>query len=212
MKIILASSSENRQELLARLGILFEVCAPEFEEIIDEKSSPVEQVEKFALEKARSVYRKLVPDSDRGSKNEKDVLVMGFDSMIEFEGGSIGKPATKKSAFEMIQKFVGKPQKVISGVAVVGNWKGRYFEKTDFESTSVVFRPDITNCQIHRYLEFGDWKGKCGAYSILGTGIFFLEKIDGDFQNIIGVPVLKLGKMIREITGKSPLWVFEQKK
>ena len=87
----------------------------------------------------------------------------------------------------------------------------KYFEKTDFESTEVVFRSDITNCQIRKYLEFGDWRGKCGAYSILGTGIFFLEKIDGDFQNIIGVPVLKLGEMIREITGKSPIEIFEKK-
>ena len=104
----------------------------------------------------------------------------------------------------MIQSFVGKPQKVTTGLALIGNHKGQYFEKVDFESSSVKFRNDISNCQIKKYLEFGDWAGKCGAYSILGTGIFFLENIQGDFQNIIGIPVMKMGNMMREITRKSP--------
>lgn len=201
MKIILASSSPNREELLRRMGFQFTIAHPTFEEIIDPKVPPQKQIEYFALEKAKSVFPKF--------STEKDVLIMGFDSMIDFEGTSVGKPVTKKAAFEMIQSFIGKKQQVSTGIALVGNWKGKYFEKTSIVNSPVKFRPDITNCQIRRYLEFGDWKGKCGAYSILGTGIFFLESIDGDFQNIVGVPVLKMGEMIREVTGKSPVWILE---
>ena len=202
MKIILASSSKNRSELLTRMGINFEIAAPDYEEVIIPDQSPTQQVQDFALGKAQSVYTKY--------KHEENVLILGFDSMIDLEGKSLGKAHTKKDAFEMIQSFIGKSQKVTTGIALIGNWKGQYFEQVDFESSDVKFRDDITNCQIKKYLEFGDWTGKCGAYSILGTGIFLLESIQGDFQNIIGVPVIKLGNLIRQVTGKSPLWIFEK--
>jgi len=200
MKIILASSSENRAHLLEKMGFAFEVVHPTYEEKINPHVAPAVQAQTFALEKARSVFPQFA--------SEKDVLLMSFDSMIEFEGESIGKPKTKKDAFEMIQKFAGKSQKVVTGIALTGNIKGKKFEKVSLQSTSVRFRSDITNCQIRKYLEFGDWKGKCGAYSILGTGIFFLEPFTGDFQSIVGVPVQLLGKMIRGVTGKSPFSVF----
>jgi len=202
MKIVLASSSPNRSELLSRMGVKFEICPPDYEEVIIPNQSPTDQIQEFALGKARSVYEKY--------KNLENVLILGFDSMIDFEGGSLGKAKTKKAALEMIQSFIGKKQKVSTGLALIGNYKNKYFEKVDFEASGVQFRDDITNCQIKKYLEFGDWSGKCGAYSILGTGIFFLENIQGDFQNIIGVPVIKLGNMMRDITGKSPLWIFEK--
>lgn len=201
MKIILASTSLNRKALLDRMKIQFEIAVPDYEEIIDTSVPPQEQVAIFALGKAQSVYNKY--------KEEEDVLILGFDSMIEFQGGSVGKSKTKKAAFEMIQSFLGKPQNVVSGIAIIGNVKGEYVEIADHESTHVTFKKDITNCQIQKYLEFGDWSGKCGAYSILGTGQFFIEKIDGDFQNIIGIPVIKMGDMIQEITGKNPITIFE---
>lgn len=203
MKIILATTSENRKFLFERLGIVFQMADPDFEEVEDVNKSNIENIKDFALEKALSVYKKIVQNGD--------FCVIGFDSMVEFEGKIIGKPKTKKRAFEMLQSFVGKPQKIISGIACVGVFKGKYFEKVAMEETAIMFRSDTTNCQIRSYLEFDDWKGKCGAYSILGTGIFLLEKIEGDFQNIIGVPVMLMGEMIREITGKMPLKILERK-
>ena len=203
MKIILASSSENRKALFDRLKVDFEVRKPSFEEKINFESPPKNQVTLFSLEKAKSVYPEF--------ENNPNVCILGFDSMVEFEGQSIGKPKTKKEAFQMLQSFVGKKQKIVSGLSIVGNFKGKYFEKSDVESTEIFFRSDLTNCQIRQYLKFNDFSGKCGAYSILGTGIFLLEKINGDFQNIIGVPVLKMGEMIREVTKKNPVWIFSPK-
>ncbi len=203
MKIVLASSSENRKNLFDRLKVQFEMISPVCDEIVDDKLSPEENLKNFALEKAQSVYKKI--------DQKGDVCVIGFDSMVLLDGELIGKAKTKKAAFEMLQKFRGKKQAIVTGVSLVGRWKGEYFERTETESTDVYFRSDTTNCQIRDYLEFDDWQGKCGAYSILGTGIFLLEKIDGDFQNIIGVPVLLIGEMIREVTGKNPLKIFEPK-
>lgn len=204
MRIILASSSPNRKALFEKLGIVFEAVKPSFEEIIDPNSPPEQQVKNFAYEKARSVFI--------NHKEETNILIMGFDSMISFQGGSIGKPKTKKKAFNMIQSFVGRSQAIITGVCLMGNYNGKYFEETDMMSTPVQFRSDTTDHQIEKYLEFGDWQGKCGAYSILGTGVFFLEPVTGDFQNIIGVPVQKLGEMLFKVTGQSPFAIFEPKK
>ncbi len=201
MKIILASTSINRKKLLDRMRFSYEISVPNFEEIINNKLSNKANIKNFALGKAKSVYPKF--------EKEKDVLILGFDSMIEINGNIIGKPKTKKDAFEMIQSFIGKTQKVTTGISILGNLKGVFFEKTDIVSTTVKFKKNITNCQIRKYLEFGDWSGKCGAYSILGMGQFFIEKIDGDFQNIIGIPVLKMGKIIKEITNKNPITIFE---
>jgi len=201
MKIILASSSKNRSDLFAKMGIKFDICPPDYEENIIENQSPTDQIQEFALGKAQSVYDQF--------KDEGSVLIMGFDSMIAFEGRSLGKPKDKQAVFTMLKEFIGKPQDIMTGVALIGNYKGEYFESVFYESTSVQFRNDISDDDITRYLEFGDWEGKCGAYSILGTGIYFLENIDGDFQNIIGVPVLKIGEKLREITEKSPFGVFQ---
>ncbi len=201
MKIILASTSPNRKALLDRMSFEYKISVPDFEEIVDEQFSNKQNIKNFAVGKAKSVYPKF--------EKEKNILIFGFDSMIEIGDIIIGKPTTKKSAFEMIQSFIGKTQKVTTGISVIGNFKGKYFEKTDIVSTTVKFKKNITNCQIRKYLEFGDWSGKCGAYSILGMGQFFIEKIDGDFQNIIGIPVLKMGEIIEEITGKNPITIFE---
>ena len=142
-------------------------------------------------------------------QSHSDFLILGCDSMISFEGQSIGKPKDRNEAFAQLSRFRGKPQQIMSGCALVGVICGKYMEKIFYESTSVQFRSDITDQQIEQYLEFGDWEGKCGAYSILGTGIYFLEHIDGDFQNIVGIPILKLGEEIRALTGKSPLEIFK---
>lgn len=204
MKVILGSSSPNRKELLDRMGIAYSIVEPTYEEHINPRASAAEQVQEFALGKADSVLKGM-----REQGNKEDVMILGFDSLIECEGKSIGKAKTKKQAFEDIQSFVGKPQQIMTGMAAVGFWKGKPFEKVIYESTTVQFRSDISNCQIRSYLEFGDWKGKCGSYSILGPGIFFLESIDGSFQNIVGIPVLKMGEVIQEITGKNAVSVFE---
>lgn len=198
MKIILASTSENRRRLLERMNFQFEVIAPDYEEIIDPVATPEGQVKIFALGKAESVWKDL--QSETG-----DFMVLGFDSMISFEGGSLGKARDKAEALKMLTSFIGKTQDIVSGMAVIGRYQGRSFSEVIHESTNVKFRTDITTAEIEKYLEFGDWAGKCGAYSILGTGTWFLEYIDGDFQNIVGVPVLRLGEIMRSVTGKAPV-------
>jgi len=202
MKIICASSSKNRERLFKRMKFQFQSVHPDFPEIVDTEFSPADNVKNFAYGKAMSVFSSF--------QNERDVIVMGFDSLSVFDNKIYGKPKSKKEALEMIQDFRGHEQEIISGVSIVGNWHGKFFELTDFETTKIFFRDDYTNCQIRKYLEFDDYSDKCGAYSILGPGQFFIKKIEGDFQNVVGVPIFKLTDMIQKITGKNPLGVLEK--
>ena len=201
MKLILASTSPNRRELFDRMGVEYQALAPDYEEIIDNSLEPFAQVEAFALGKAESTLDRVRTKFELGSNS--DFLIMGFDSMIEFEGGSLGKAHNKEEAFKMLKSFVGQQQQIVSGFALLGQYKGEKFKIVDHQATKAQFRTDITDEEIEHYLTFGDWKGKCGAYSILGPGIFFLEFIDGDFQNIIGVPVIKIGQLLKKQLGVS---------
>jgi septum formation protein len=200
MKIICASSSKNREKLFRRMKFDLEFVYPDFPEIVNEKLTPAQNVINFAYGKAMSVYPKF--------KNERDVIIMGFDSVSVFDNQIYGKPKSKKEALEMIQKFRGNEQDIISGVSIVGNFKGKFFELTDHEVTKIFFRDDYTNCQIRKYLEFDDYRDKCGAYSILGPGQFFIKSIKGDFQNVVGVPIFKLTDMIQQVVGKNPLGII----
>ncbi len=200
MKIICASSSKNRERLFQRMKFKFQAVSPDFPEVLDDRLTSMENVQNFAYGKAMSVFPQF--------SKEKDVIVMGFDSVSVFDNQIYGKPKSKKEALEMIQTFRGNEQEIISGVSIVGNFRGIFFELTDYEITKIFFRDDYTNCQIRKYLEYDDFRDKCGAYSILGPGQFFIKKIEGDFQNVVGVPIFKLTDMIQKIVGKNPLGIL----
>ncbi|MBT6831612.1 septum formation protein Maf [bacterium] len=204
MKIILASTSPTRREIFKKLGIVFEVVAPDCDEILIPSEKMETQVSRFAAEKSKSVYKKF--------EQEKNILVIGFDSLVEVDGEILGKAKTKKIALEMFQKYRGKKVGGFTGISLVGNFNGKFFERTEVEKSWIHFRSDTTNCQIRDFLEFGDWRGKAGAITVEGPGAFFVEKFEGDFQNILGVPVLKMGEMIREIFKKNPIKLFTPKK
>jgi septum formation protein len=200
MKIILASGSPTRKDMLTKMGMQFTVVKPDCEEKVENSQTMESQVKRLAKEKTASVYNKF--------SQEKDVLILGFDSLVEVDNQILGKPKTKKEAFEMFQKFVGKKVGTFTGMTVAGNVNGKYVEKTIVEKSWLVFRSDITNCQIRLFLDFDQWQGKAGGITIEGIGAFLLADIEGDYQNVLGIPVIKMGEVIRELTGKSPLKVF----
>jgi len=200
MKIILASSSPTRRYMLKKMGVDFVIEKPDCEETIEKNESMESQVKRLAKEKARSVYSRF--------EKEKDVLILGFDSLVEVDNLILGKPKTKKEAFEMFQKFGGKKVGTFTGMTIAGNVKGKYVEKTIVEKSWLVFRDDITNCQIRSFLDFNQWQGKAGGITIEGIGAFLLADIKGDYQNVLGIPVIKMGEVMRELTGQSPFSIF----
>lgn len=200
MLLILGSSSPNRRALFDRLGVSYTVEKPEYEEIIVVHEPAKEQVERFAEGKARSILARL--RRTNSPLLQSDFVLLGFDSMISCNGKTLGKAADKADMIEMILSFSGQTQQVITGVSMIGMYQEKPFSEVFSASTTVIFRDDITRNMLEKYAQFDDWSGKCGAYSILGTGSFLLDSIDGSFQNIVGVPVLKLRKVLEQMTGK----------
>jgi septum formation protein len=200
MQFILASSSINRKKLLERLKIKFSVHCPIGEEIHDDNLSTSDLVCQLSEQKIDSIWGSYV--------GQEKFCLMGFDSMVSLDGMSIGKAHSLAEAKKMIQSFVGKKQQIISGVCLRGHDGANFFSETFAVPTDVYFRSDITEEEIDAYLTFDDWQGKCGAYSILGTGIFFVEKIEGSFQNIVGIPIEALGKKLYDLTGVKSLQLF----
>lgn len=181
---ILASSSPRRRQLLAEAGYEFTVVHPD----IDESSFPAEQVapckyaEQLALAKAKSVAQKY-PDS----------LVIGADTIVDCRGEIIGKPKNAEQARRIVQKLFGEPHKVITGLAVCRARDGVEIVTSD---STTVFPKQLTQDQIAEHIESGLWKDKSGAYAIKENGDEFIERIEGNLTNVMGLPMELLERII----------------
>lgn len=182
MRIILASASPRRKELLEMMGMSFEII-PASDEKTPEGLSPGETVSFTAMEKAKSVYEKVKDDS----------LIIAADTMVYCDGKALGKPKSEKEAFSMLKMLSGREHFVYSGVAIVQGEK----KLSGFEKTAVRFCP-MTDDEIRRYIETKEPMDKAGAYGAQGKGAVFIEGIDGDFFNVMGLPLHRLSKMLEE--------------
>ena len=183
MRLVLASTSPRRRELLSLLGLSFEVCPPTFVEQPIPDLSPLEQVARFALEKARSVARTRPED-----------LVLGSDTVIESNGCLLGKPRDLKDARVMLMSLAGRPHCVHTAVALCGQVRG--IDVVEVATTIVSMKPDIGD-EIERYLATGESLGKAGAYSIQGQGADLIEKINGDYTAVVGLPLQVSARLLR---------------
>ncbi|MBH0185452.1 MAG: septum formation protein Maf [Nitrospira sp.] len=183
MRLVLASTSPRRRELLSLLGLSFEVCPPTFIEQPIPGRSPLEQVARFALEKARSVARTCPED-----------LVLGSDTVIELNGCLLGKPRDLKDARVMLTSLAGRSHVVHTAVALCGQVWG--IDVVEVATTTVSMKPDIGD-EIEWYLATGESLGKAGAYSIQGQGANLIEKIDGDYTAVVGLPLQVSARLLR---------------
>lgn len=182
--LILASTSPRRRELLALLGRPFDVCAPAFEERSIAGLPPVEQVQRFALEKARSI-----------AVQRPDDLVLGSDTVIELDGRMLGKPADIADAKEMLAQLAGRAHHVHTAVALCG--LARSIECVAVESAVVWMKP-FQDETIVRYLQTEESLGKAGAYSIQGQGGALVLRVEGDFTAVVGLPLRLVARLLQE--------------
>ena len=164
LPLVLASTSPQRRAILEQLRIPFEVVAPDFEEA--DGTSPLER----AAGKARSV--------DGGERP-----VLGVDTEVLFGGELLGKPANESEAEAMLEALSGRTHEVVSGVCL----RTRAWEELHTESTLVTFRV-LTPRHLAHYIAAGEWEGRAGAYAIQGLGASLVERLDGDFLNVVGLP------------------------
>ena len=172
--LILASTSPRRREILEQLRIPFEVVVPRYEET---SGDPVEH----AVGKARSV----------GSFGDQPVL--GCDTEVVCDGRVFGKPETEAAAEEMLESLAGKTHDVVSGLALLTP----AWEEVHREVTRVTFRP-LTPRDLARYVASGEWEGRAGAYAIQGLGASLVERIEGDYLNVVGLPAALLVRLLAE--------------
>ncbi|MGE5678389.1 MAG: Maf family protein [Pseudomonadota bacterium] len=184
MRIILASNSPRRKELLSQLGVIFDIIPSEFEEQLVEGMTPAETVEHFACMKA----------SDVAGEVEGEALVIGSDTIVYLDG-IMGKPADRQEAAAMLRRLSGMQHLVLSGISVINTATGE--QLTGHEVTKVRMK-ELTDDEIYAYIDTGEPMDKAGAYAIQGIGSLFVEGIEGDYFNVVGLPLFRLGSMLEQ--------------
>jgi septum formation protein len=185
-KLILASSSPRRKEILQREGIEFEIIHPS--DIVEEtwSSDPVEHVLILSQDKAESV------SSAVGAG-----IILGADTVVVLDGEILGKPTDLEDAFIILKKLSGRTHKVYTGLTLLNKYNGKII--SDSDCTGVTFNR-LEEQKITSYIATGEPMDKAGAYGIQGMGSFLVEKIDGNLDNVIGLPVGKLREMLASVT------------
>jgi septum formation protein len=181
-RLLLASTSPQRRAILEQLGLEFEAVAPAYEEH-DEDLAPVEAVRAHALGKARSV-----------AEGANGRLVLGVDTAVVLDGRAYGKPSSAGEAATTLASLAGRGHDVISGLCLLG---AGFEEVVAHDATRVVFRA-LTGPEIAAYVETGEWAGRAGAYAIQGRGAALVERIEGDYLNVVGLPAALLVRLLHE--------------
>ena len=185
VKIILASGSPRRKELLESISLSFEVVVSNITESIDPKLPPYLTALELSLIKACFVAKDLSEPS----------LVIGADTIVVLDDKILGKPKTKEDAYNMLNALSSKTHSVYTGVSVVESHTGKALSM--YMETKVKFKA-LSDEIIHNYIASGEPMDKAGAYGIQGEGGNFAESIDGDFNNVVGLPLSLLKNMLKE--------------
>lgn len=187
MNFVLASASERRQELLKRIVNDFTVIVSDFDEnIVKNNGNVSEYVQELALGKAKDVW----------SKNNEPSIIIAADTVVSLNDEILGKPKDRDDAYRMLSSLSGNVHKVYTGVVVINTETNVVLK--DFVETKVFFSK-LTEEEINTYIDSGDPFDKAGSYGIQGKAGIFIEKIEGCYYNVVGLPLNKLNKMIKEI-------------
>jgi len=184
-KLILASRSPRRADILKREGVEFAVKIPPDVEGGEAPSDPVEHVLSLSRTKAESVAGEV-----------ENAIVLGADTIVVLDGEILGKPRDREIAFSTLKKLSGKTHRVYTGVTLVNKYNGKAV--SDHDATQVKFNP-LDDRKIRDYIATGEPMDKAGAYGIQGMGAFLVERIEGSLDNVIGLPTGKLKEMLAKI-------------
>ena len=184
MAMILASQSPRRRELLGQMGFSFTVRPAKGEELPHPELTPAQLVEELARQKALEV----------SAEAEADDVVVAADTVVAIDGKVLGKPHDKVHAAQMLSALSGREHTVYPGVAV----KRGETLLVEHEATQVRFRP-LTEREIDLYIQTGEPMDKAGSYGIQGYGALLVEGIRGDYFNVVGLPICRLGRMLAQV-------------
>lgn len=187
-RLILASSSPRRKMLLQQIGLTFDVVVSHVDERLDHDLAPEQIAEQLAFEKAQAV-----------AASCPNALVIGADTIVVDDRHILGKPADEADAFRMLSHLSGKTHQVITGLALISTARAPENVLTRHETTDVKFAR-LTPHDIERYIRTGEPLDKAGAYGIQGKGAIFVEWIRGCYNNVVGLPLYLLTRMLKEMS------------
>jgi len=182
--LILASGSPRRRELLSLLNLPFEVKVSDADESVPDEWSPERIVQELALRKAQAVIAEGVP---------QDAIVIGSDTIVVLDGVVLGKPTDESDAKRMLKALSGHTHQVYTGLACIQGSGER--ELSDFSQAGVTMR-SIAESEIEAYVAGGEPMDKAGSYAVQGLGAVFVERIEGDYHTIVGLPIASLYRML----------------
>lgn len=184
-EIILASASPRRMQLLKQIGLKFRIkpCSIN-ENMAINNENPIETAKKLAYLKAEKVAESEKPES----------IVIGADTIVVYEGKILGKPVDKEDAFWILKKLSSKEHLVYTGYCIIRRSDKKVI--SGYEETKVKFR-SITDEEIISYIETGEPMDKAGAYGIQNKGSIFVERIEGDYFNVVGLPIMKISYILK---------------
>ena len=183
-RIILASASPRRKDILERFNVKFETMVSDVEEKFNSSALPSEVVKSLALKKCKDVSKRC-----KGGD-----IVIAADTIVYYDS-ILGKPKDRKDAFAMISSLSGKTHLVMTGLAIIEVVTGKTI--VDYDVTQVKFR-DLNDKKIEKYLNTTEYVDKAGAYGIQGYGEILVESINGSFSNVVGLPISKLDELLEE--------------
>ncbi|MBT3603897.1 MAG: septum formation protein Maf [Candidatus Latescibacteria bacterium] len=192
-KLILASASPRRAELLSRLGFPFQTMPSGASEELDASLPPTQHVLEIAARKTQAIAGQV-----------QNAIVIGADSVISFKNTILEKPRDATHAVEMLTHLSGQTHQVLTGLVLTNTETSKTLQ--DVVITQVTMR-NLTEEDIHRYVATGDPLDKAGAYAAQGLSAIFIDSISGCFYNVVGLPLTKLWAMLETICGQSP-WSY----
>lgn len=187
MKIILASQSPRRKELMDLLGIPYEICVSHVDESLEEGLTIEEQSKRLAYVKAKAVF----------DKTEGNRIVIGADTMVVKDDQIFGKPKDKADAVKMLKQLKNAKHTAITGLAVLIQNGDKYIEYNDYDETDLYLK-DMTDKEIDEWIEEGKPYDKAGAYAVQEKFAVFIDKIDGNYCTVMGLPIHKLYDVIKK--------------
>ena len=196
MRIVLASQSPRRRELLSRAGFEFDIVPSGKEELIT-KVLPNEVVCELSYQKAKDVYNMLSAEK-KDEEKSPDILVIGADTVVSTDNKILGKPDSYEAAYDMLNELQGRTHEVYTGVTFVYNEDNEVKQSTFFECTRVTFY-EMSDREIKDYIRTGEPMDKAGAYGIQGLCAVYIKEIAGDYNNVVGLPIAKVYQKLKEL-------------
>ncbi len=201
MRLVLASASPRRADLLRAAGYTFDVLAVDLDERVKPGETPAVYVARLAREKSAAALQRIAARAQTCSGPERaalhDVVVLGADTTVVVDGRILGKPESDDESGSMLRKLSGRRHDVLTGISLrtsAGEW--------GHIETTGVYMSDLSEDDIAWYVESGEGRDKAGGYAVQGLASRFIPRIDGSYANVVGLPVAAVASLLREAVSK----------